>query len=147
MLIIENSTDFDVDTKRLEMIANTLSQKDIECIFVNSQDMLYLNLSERNINKTTDVLSFPLDDIPHAPLGTIVINLELANLTAKELNHSPNDESALLFIHGLLHLLGFDHEIDNGEMRAKERELIERFSLPESLICRTIPTEQSDEES
>ncbi|WP_193228465.1 rRNA maturation RNAse YbeY, partial [Aliarcobacter butzleri] len=47
-----------------------------------------------------------------------------------------NEEFTLLFIHGLLHLLGFDHEIDNGEHRLKEEELIEKFKLPSSLIVR-----------
>ena len=56
---------------------------------------------------------------------------------SKELGHTPQDELALLFIHGLLHLLGYDHECDNGEMRAKEEELIKKFDLPESLIIRT----------
>jgi probable rRNA maturation factor len=99
--------------------------------------MRELNLSSRGIDKTTDVLSFPLEDLPYAPLGSIVINIELAALVADEFKHDVNDEIALLFIHGLLHLLGFDHERDNGEMRVKEEELIRRFSLPESLIYRT----------
>jgi probable rRNA maturation factor len=43
-----------------------------------------------------------------------------------------------LFIHGLLHLLGFDHEVDKGEMRQEEKKLIEKFKLPLSLIVRTI---------
>ena len=55
---------------------------------------------------------------------------------AKEFKHSLNDELALLFIHGTLHLLGYDHEIDNGEMREKEKEIIKKFNLPESLIVR-----------
>jgi probable rRNA maturation factor len=136
MLIIENNTDADIDTKRLETIVTALTQKDVECIFVNSQDMRELNLSSRGIDKATDVLSFPLEDLPYAPLGSIVINIELAALGADEFKHDVNDEIALLFIHGLLHILGFDHERDNGEMRAKEEELIRHFSLPESLICR-----------
>jgi len=53
------------------------------------------------------------------------------------LGHSYNDEVTLLFIHGLLHLLGFDHEVDNGQMREEERKLIEYFSLPKSLILRS----------
>lgn len=137
MLIIENETEYAVDALLLEKIASHLSEKEIECVFVNSQEMRELNLSARGIDKTTDVLSFPLEDLPHAPLGSIVINLELANSAAKELGHTLDNECALLFIHGLLHLLKFDHECDNGEMRAKEQELIEYFCLPKSLICRT----------
>jgi probable rRNA maturation factor len=47
------------------------------------------------------------------------------------------EELSLLFIHGLLHLLGYDHETDDGEMRQKETELIRELGLPESLIVRT----------
>jgi probable rRNA maturation factor len=56
---------------------------------------------------------------------------------AKELGHSEQDELSLLFIHGMLHLLGFDHEVDEGEMREKEKALINTFDLPKSLIIRT----------
>ena len=90
------------------------------------------------MNKPTDVLSFPSDPFPGAPLGSIVISVDKVASVAQELGHSENDELSLLFIHGLLHLLGFDHEIDSGEMRAKEVELIEKFNLPKSLIVRTL---------
>ncbi|MBZ7963974.1 rRNA maturation RNase YbeY [Campylobacter sp. 2457A] len=123
----------------LEKIANFLSPKDIELIFVDSQEMQEINLSQRNQNKTTDVLSFPLENIDeNIPLGSIVINTELAKEKAKEFGHSYEEEISLLFIHAMLHLLGFDHEKDNGEMRKKEEELIKYFKLPKSLIIRTM---------
>ncbi|MBZ7942134.1 rRNA maturation RNase YbeY [Campylobacter molothri] len=123
----------------LEKIANFLSPKDIELIFVDSQEMQKINLSQRNQNKTTDVLSFPLENVDeNIPLGSIVINTELAQEKAKEFGHSYEEELSLLFIHAMLHLLGFDHEKDNGEMRKKEEELIKYFKLPTSLIVRTI---------
>ncbi|MBZ7938791.1 rRNA maturation RNase YbeY [Campylobacter sp. W0014] len=123
----------------LEKIANFLSPKDIELIFVDSQEMQKINLSQRNQNKTTDVLSFPLESVDeNIPLGSIVINTELAKEKAKEFGHSYEEEISLLFIHAMLHLLGFDHEKDNGEMRKKEEELIKYFKLPASLIIRTI---------
>ncbi|MEO1923813.1 MAG: rRNA maturation RNase YbeY, partial [Nautiliaceae bacterium] len=87
--------------------------------------------------KPTDVLSFPLENIPGMPLGSIVISIDTAKKGAKEFGHSIENEIKLLFIHGLLHLLGYDHEIDNGEMRAKEEEIIKKFNLPQSLIIRT----------
>ena len=89
------------------------------------------------MDKTTDVLSFPIDDFPHAPLGSILINYELAREKANELGHTHEEEIALLFIHGLLHLLGFDHEVDAGEMREKEARIIQAYALPASLIVRT----------
>ncbi|MBZ7936115.1 MULTISPECIES: rRNA maturation RNase YbeY [Campylobacter] len=123
----------------LEKIANFLSPKDVELVFVDSQEMQEINLSQRNQNKTTDVLSFPLENIDeNIPLGSIVINTELAKEKAKEFGHSYEEEISLLFIHAMLHLLGFDHEKDNGEMRKKEEELIKYFKLPKSLIIRTM---------
>jgi len=63
-------------------------------------------------------------------------DMEKVKEKAAEYGHSQEDELALLFIHGMLHLAGYDHESDDGEMRARERELIEEFGLPESLIVR-----------
>ena len=89
------------------------------------------------MDKTTDVLSFPIDDFPHAPLGSIVINYELAEQKAKEFGHGAEEEITLLFIHGMLHLLGFDHEVDTGQMRDMEKSWITQYDLPKSLIVRT----------
>lgn len=69
-------------------------------------------------------------------LGSVVINLDLVELKAAQLGHGRDDETALLFTHGLLHVLGYDHESDSGQMRAKECEIIEKFRLPKSLIVR-----------
>ena len=77
-----------------------------------------------------------------ALLGSVVINLDLVELKAAQLGHGTDDETALLFTHGLLHMLGFDHENDDGQMRAKECEIIEKFRLPKSLIVRTEGSEE-----
>jgi len=82
-------------------------------------------------------LSFPYEDMPFTPLGSIVISSFHVEEKAKEFGHSTDDEFSLLFIHGLLHILGYDHEVDNGEMRDKEEEIIVKFNLPKSLIVRT----------
>lgn len=137
MLTFSNETNFDIDTSIFEKITELLTKKDVECIFVSNHDMQELNLRTRNIDKTTDVLSFPLDDVPFAPLGSIVVNVQMADEMSNKLGHSLCDELSLLFIHGMLHLVGYDHEVDNGEMRKKEEELINRFNLPKSLINRT----------
>ena len=124
----------------LNDINKFLGSYNVELVFVNSDEMKELNLTERGIDKTTDVLSFPLfskiDNYGDFPIGPVVINLDLAKRKANELGHNVNDEIALLFTHGFLHILGFDHETDNGEMREKEREIIENFKLPKSLIIR-----------
>jgi probable rRNA maturation factor len=122
---------------KLETIKNSLTDKEVELIFVNSKDMREFNLNFRQIDKTTDVLSFPLDFMDGLPLGSLVINIELAKQKALELKHSLDDEISLMFIHGLLHLLGYDHEKDSGQMREKEKELIQQFCLPKSLIVRS----------
>ncbi|WP_267525366.1 rRNA maturation RNase YbeY [Campylobacter sp. MG1] len=124
----------------LEKIVSVLTNSDVELVFINNDGMQEINKNTRKINKTTDVLSFPHDNsfLDTNFLGSIVINTELAAEKSQELGHSLENEISLLFIHGLLHLLGYDHEIDNGEMRLKEIELINKFNLPKSLIVRTL---------
>ena len=137
MIELDNHTDLDIDISKLEEISKNLTSKDIELIFVENEEMQEINNEHRNINKATDVLSFPLEfDIPNMPLGSIIISIDYIKEKANEYNHSFEDEMNLLFIHGLLHLLGFDHEKDNGEHRLKEEELIKKHNLPNSLIIR-----------
>ena len=136
MIELDNRTPFKVDEDFIQEIADFLTQKDVELVVTTSQEMQEINLTHRNIDKDTDVLSFPYDDMPMAPLGSIVISYEFVTTKAKELGHSEDDEFFLLFIHGMLHLLGYDHEVDDGEMRDEEEKLIKKFNLPKSLIVR-----------
>lgn len=137
MIDFENQTGTKINISELETIADDLTSKDIELILTFNNQIQELNNEHRNIDKATDVLSFPLEfDIPNMPLGSIVISYDFVKLKAKEYKHSFEDELKLLFIHGLLHLLGFDHETDNGEHRQKEEELIKKYNLPNSLIVR-----------
>ena len=137
MLLIENESNIPLHVNVLEQICKEHTQKEVELIMIDGKSMHELNLEHRGMDKTTDVLSFPVDDFPHAPLGSIVINYELAEEKAKELGHTIEEEITLLFIHGMLHLLGFDHEVDNGEMRESEKAWIKQYHLPASLIVRT----------
>lgn len=137
MIDFDNQTHKDIDISSLEEISNDLISKDIELIITNNDEIQILNKEHRNIDKATDVLSFPLEfEMPNMPLGSIVISIDYVEQKAKEYNHCFEDELKLLFIHGLLHLIGFDHEIDNGEHRQKEEELIKKYNLPNSLIVR-----------
>ena len=139
-VILENETDFDINENLLEklnLIAKDFTNKDIEVLLTDNEKIRQINKEYRNIDKETDVISFPFEDIPHSPLGSIVISIQKAKEEAKRLNHSVEDEITLLFIHALLHLLGFDHEKDRGEMREKEKELIDKYNLPKSLIIRS----------
>ena len=118
--------------------------------FVNSQQMQELNARMRNVDETTDVLSFPnltnifnkkitrkeykLDVNPENNkvfLGDIVINLDRANSQALEYGHSVQREICYLFVHGVLHLLEYDHlnELDKNLMRAQEELILAKFNL------------------
>lgn len=137
MIDLENNTQFEIDISSLEKIAQTLTKKDIELLVVKNDEIQVLNKEHRKIDKATDVLSFPLDyDFVNMPLGSIVISTDFVEEKSKEYGHSFNEEFSLLFIHGILHLLGYDHEVDDGEHRTKEEELIKKFKLPDSLIVR-----------
>ena len=136
-IVFENNTEYKIDLNLVEEIALSLSEKEIELIFTDNVEMQEINLNTRGMDKPTDVLSFPYDEMPNAPLGSIVISSNFVEEKAKLYNHGFQDEFTLLFIHGILHLLGYDHEIDNGEHRDKEEELINKYNLPKSLIIRT----------
>jgi len=97
--------------------------------------MRSLNRRFRGKNKATDVLSFP----SQAPgvAGDIAISLEIAARNADALGHDLGTEVKILILHGMLHLAGYDHEIDDGEMQAREASLRRKFKLPVGLIERT----------
>jgi len=138
MILLDNQTNAKLNLKLLENIANFLNvSQDIELLIVDNKTIRNLNKTYRNIDKETDVLSFPINSFKYEPIGSIVISSEVAKDTANKFNHTLEEEIALLFIHGLLHLLGFDHETDNGQMRKKEQEIINKFNLPPSLIVRS----------
>ena len=120
----------------LEQIADFLGAGDVELVFVNNDEMREINHEQRGIDKATDVLSFPYEQVSGGLMGSVLISTDTASRVASELGHSIECEIALLFLHGVLHILGYDHEIDNGQMREKEKEVIEHFSLPDSLIIR-----------
>lgn len=142
MLKIFNETEIVFETALLEKITRFLSHKNVELIFSDDENLSKLNYDFLNKIGTTDVLSFPFDDMGivkgNLLLGSIVINLEMALRISSQLGHSLEAEVGLLFIHGFLHLLGYDHEADNGEHREKEAKVIEFFDLPKSLISRSL---------
>jgi len=137
MIDLDNHTDIDVDITLLERIAASLSDKEVELVLVDDLEMAQLNEESRGLAKSTDVLSFPMMEMPGAPLGSIVISEGFVKSGAAHHGHTADDERALLFIHGMLHIMGYDHETDSGEMREREHELLNAFGLPESLIVRT----------
>jgi probable rRNA maturation factor len=130
---IVNQTDFTPPVEKISEIAKYLTQKEFEILICENEFIRELNFDYRQKDEPTDVLSFPLIG---EMLGSMAISIDFVKSGSFELQHSEEDEFLLLFIHGLLHLIGYDHETDNGEMREKERETIEQFSLPKSLIIR-----------
>ena len=131
-----NETDWVAPLSKAQAVLEHLSAKDVELIIVTNDEIQEINHEHRGLDKPTDVLSFPLEAGEHLPLGSIVVSKDFVMAGAVEFGHSEEEEFLLLFIHGLLHLLGYDHEVDSGEMRAKEEELILRFGLATSLIIR-----------
>ena len=103
--------------------------------------MRALNRQFRGKDKVTDVLSFPAD--PSTPLGAsrafmgdIVIAAGVSRRQAREAGHSAQTELRVLALHGLLHLLGYDHESDDGKMARTELRLRKKAKLKEGLIER-----------
>jgi probable rRNA maturation factor len=107
----------------------------VSITYVDDRGMRKLNREHRGKNATTDVLSFPTEpgegEFPH--LGDIVISLPVAEKMAKKLGVSRRREVETLIIHGFLHLCGYDHEKDEGEMMALQAELEKAFLSEEPL--------------
>ena len=107
---------------------------------VSDRRIRALNRTYRRKDYATDVLSFPSEPSALSPepfLGEIVIARGVARRQAREARHSELTELRVLALHGLLHLLGYDHESDSGEMRRAERRLRRKGGLSEGLIERT----------
>ncbi|MEA1919900.1 MAG: rRNA maturation RNase YbeY [Campylobacterota bacterium] len=137
MIDYENLSVSSYSLEKLELITKSLTKSDVELTLTCNDDIAKINAEFRHINTPTDVLSFPNEPMPMAPLGSIMISDDYVKKVSSELGHSAQDEFTLLYIHGLLHLLGYDHEVDSGEMREKEENLIKTYGLPQSLIVRT----------
>lgn len=97
--------------------------------FVSDRNIRKLNQQFRNIDKATDVLSFPAGDEEETNLGDIAISVETASAQAKDNGLTFDNEIAQLILHGLLHLSGYDHETDNGEMNRLELQLRKKLGI------------------
>jgi probable rRNA maturation factor len=105
------------------------------CLITNDDELRRLNRQFRKKDYATDVLSFPAlenDDV----LGEIAISFDQAKQQAAERRHRVGEEIAVLMLHGLLHLLGMDHETDRGQMARAERKWRSSLGLPAGLIER-----------
>ncbi len=109
------------------------STRHFSIAFVSDRRMRELNRFFRDKKTTTDVLSFPYEPDEFDPeknnLGDIVISVEQAEKQAKENGLTLENEIKQLILHGVLHLCGYDHETDKGEMNKRELELREKLGI------------------
>lgn len=128
-------------------------QYQISLLFVNNEEIKEINNETRNINRETDVLSFPMLDFDEGKvfsdmyinydfdetykdgdelvLGDMVLSLEKALEQSKEYRHSYEREVSYLVVHSILHLLGYDHmdEDDKKKMRKREEEILNKLEI------------------
>lgn len=150
-LIINNTTKKDLNLEKdLEKVIGEVlkiekvdeKKCEISISFVDEKKIRELNRNFRSIDKTTDVLSFPIEDFfnedrktllkkPYLMLGDVVICIDVARKQAKELGHSFEREIMYLTCHSILHLLGYDHMEDEDKkiMRAREKEVMKNLGV------------------
>ena len=104
-----------------------LSDAGFSVCLVSDRRMEQYNTTYRSIRKSTDVLSFPDDPDDNAYLGDIVISAETAARQAAAAERSLLRELEILVVHGYLHLLGHDHETDDGRMMKLQRKLVRKY--------------------
>ncbi len=149
-----------LDAESLQSFAEVLRDRvaggrEFHCRITNDAELQSLNAQFLNKNYPTDVLSFPNVGRPFqaadslssgsirpngrtvaVPLGDIAISLHRARAQARQFRHSTEDEIRILILHGVLHLLGMDHESDSGRMKRKEQTWRKKLGLPLGLIER-----------
>jgi probable rRNA maturation factor len=135
-LTVEGAEEHGLDPAALERLAVALLAAEgvdgacaLGIAFVSEDEMRALNAEYRALDEVTDVLAFPLDGLDDLPpgmerqLGDVVICHAQALRQAAEARVEPVAEVRTLVLHGLLHLLAYDHETDAGEMLARQDEL------------------------
>jgi probable rRNA maturation factor len=112
------------------------TEGEVHVLLAGDATLRRLNRQFRGKDKATDVLSFPAVESGAGVAGDLAISLETAARQAAHFGHSLRDEVRVLLLHGVLHLAGFDHEKDAGEMAAREAKLRRDLGLESSLIAR-----------
>ena len=141
---IFNETDCDLEEeidKLHEFITFVLKEEKLEnvefnIIFIDNPRIHEINLTYRGVDRPTDVISFALEDNKTIDLGVrllgdIYISIDKAKEQATSFGHSLRREISFLVVHGLLHLLGYDHMTEEEEkvMFAKQEELLQKFQI------------------
>jgi probable rRNA maturation factor len=147
-MIINRQSQFALDLPSLRAYEHQvrgvldLRQRDFNVCFVSDEEISRMNSAYRGKAVPTDVLSFPWEgegesgpeDMASGEfdnfLGDVVISVATADRNARAEGHSTEEEIRMLILHGLLHLLGYNHETDEGEMKSLELSLRERLIPP-----------------
>lgn len=110
----------------------------VSVLLAGDKEIRRLNREFRGKDKATDVLSFPAGEVVGRAriAGDLAISVETAAREAESRGHSLETELRVLLLHGVLHLAGYDHETDSGEMERKENTLRKKLGLAEGLIAR-----------
>lgn len=143
IILLDNEKDYPLDVDMLQDISYMIlkderinfpfNTAEISLVMTNDEEMREINRQYRKIDNTTDVLSFPINenkDITSPMLGDIVISFDKAKSQSVENDCTVEEEIAFLYIHGLLHLLGYDHERseeDEKEMFELQEQFFENF--------------------
>lgn len=106
------------------------------CLITIDGELRRLNSQFLRSDYATDVLSFP-SGVAEGELGDLAISVDRAEAQAHEFGHTRVDEVCILMLHGVLHLTGLDHEVDQGEMARAEGKWRDHFGLPTGLISRS----------
>ena len=128
-----------LERQALEEFARTLRDtvaggRSFHCLISDDRELRRLNRQFRGADYATDVLSFPLHD--DEVLGELAISADRAAAQTREFGHSRLDEIRVLMLHGVLHLVGMDHETDRGAMARVEARWRKKLNLPMGLIGR-----------
>jgi len=133
----------DIRPRALHLFARSLQRqvargRSFDCLITGDGEMRRLNRDFRGQDHPADVLSFPAPG--SAPyLGDLAISIQRARAQARQFGHGAEQEIRILMLHGLLHLLGMDHENGDGRMERTERRWRSRLGLPCGLIERVQP--------
>jgi probable rRNA maturation factor len=148
-VILERRKSKELNRLALARFANRVQRAaglrgEVNILLTGDAEIQRLNREFRRKDTPTDVLSFPAEHDAVQPAlrralgGDIVISTKTARVQAAEIGHDLSTEVKVLILHGMLHLAGYDHESDHGQMRRLEQKLRSEFNLPPALIERTV---------
>ena len=121
--INQQSKDVTLYEETIFKVFHTIDEeKELNIIFIDEDQMISFNQQFRNMNKTTDVLTFPTEDEHMDSIGDILINIDKVIQQAKDYGHTERREVAFLAVHGYLHILGYDHHTEEDERMMIEKQ-------------------------